>query len=79
MLINIFSVCVCFLIMKLCLCLALKRTDQVDVIRDLIVEKLPTQNYNVLKYLIEFLNLVRREKQNVFSFFFINSKCSLGR
>jgi Rho GTPase-activating protein 1 len=43
------------------LCLALKRTDQVDVIRDLIIEKLPTQNYNVLKYLIEFLNLVRQE------------------
>ncbi|CAF0754260.1 unnamed protein product, partial [Rotaria sp. Silwood1] len=37
---------------------ALKRFDQVDVIRDLIIEKLPTQNYNVLKYLIEFLNLV---------------------
>ncbi|CAF4830568.1 unnamed protein product, partial [Rotaria sp. Silwood2] len=37
--------------------LALKRPDQVDVIRDLIIEKLPTQNYNVLKYLIEFLNL----------------------
>ncbi|CAF4675729.1 unnamed protein product, partial [Rotaria socialis] len=36
---------------------ALKRPDQVDIIRDLIVEKLPTQNYNVLKYLIEFLNL----------------------
>ncbi|CAF3574699.1 unnamed protein product [Rotaria sordida] len=39
-------------------CLALKRPDQIDVIRDLIIEKLPTQNYNVLKYLIEFLNLV---------------------
>jgi hypothetical protein len=39
--------------------LALKRPDQVDIIRDLIIEKLPTQNYNVLKYLIEFLNLVR--------------------
>ncbi|CAF2050718.1 unnamed protein product [Rotaria magnacalcarata] len=37
---------------------ALKRPDQVDIIRDLIIEKLPTQNYNVLKYLIEFLNLV---------------------
>jgi len=36
----------------------LKRSDQIDVIRDLIIEKLPTQNYNVLKYLIEFLNLV---------------------
>ncbi|CAF0806247.1 unnamed protein product [Rotaria sordida] len=36
----------------------LKRPDQIDVIRDLIIEKLPTQNYNVLKYLIEFLNLV---------------------
>ena len=39
--------------------LALRRPDQVDVIRDLIIEKLPPQNYNVLKYLIEFLNLVR--------------------
>ena len=39
--------------------LALKRPDQVDVIRDLIIEKLPTPNYSVLKYLIEFLNLVR--------------------
>ncbi|CAF0905843.1 unnamed protein product [Adineta steineri] len=36
----------------------LKRPDQVDIIRDLIIEKLPAQNYNVLKYLIEFLNLV---------------------
>jgi len=36
----------------------LKRSDQIDVIRDLLIEKLPTQNYNVLKYLIEFLNLV---------------------
>jgi len=36
----------------------LKRSDQIDVIRDLIIEKLPTQNYIVLKYLIEFLNLV---------------------
>ena len=39
--------------------LALKPHRQVDIIRDLIIEKLPTQNYNVLKYLIEFLNLVR--------------------
>jgi len=38
--------------------LALKRPDQIDVIRDLIIEKLPVQNYNVLKYIIEFLNLV---------------------
>jgi len=38
--------------------LALKRPDQIDVIRDLIIEKLPVQNYNVLKYVIEFLNLV---------------------
>jgi hypothetical protein len=40
-------------------CLALKRPDQIDIIRDLIIKKLPIQNYNVLKYLIEFLNLVR--------------------
>jgi hypothetical protein len=39
--------------------LALRQHDRIDVIRDLITEKLPTQNYNVLKYLIEFLNLVR--------------------
>lgn len=39
--------------------LALKRPDQIDIIRDLVNEKLPTANYNVLKYLIEFLNLVR--------------------
>ncbi|CAF2387859.1 unnamed protein product [Rotaria sp. Silwood2] len=37
---------------------ALKRHNQIGVIRDLIIEKLPTENYNVLKYLIEFLNLV---------------------
>jgi len=36
----------------------LKRTDQIDVVRDLIIEKLPSENYHVLKYLIEFLNLV---------------------
>ncbi|CAF0829049.1 unnamed protein product [Adineta ricciae] len=36
----------------------LKRHDQIDVIRDLLNVKLPTQNYIVLKYLIEFLNLV---------------------
>jgi hypothetical protein len=41
--------------------LALKRPDQIDVLRDLIIEKLPIENYNILKYLIEFLNLVRRE------------------
>jgi hypothetical protein len=39
--------------------LALKRHNQIDVIRDLIMEKLPAPNYNILKYLIEFLNLVR--------------------
>ncbi|CAF1266772.1 unnamed protein product [Adineta steineri] len=36
----------------------LKRHNQIDIIRDLIIEKLPAQNYTVLKYLIEFLNLV---------------------
>ncbi|CAF0975201.1 unnamed protein product [Adineta steineri] len=36
----------------------LKRHNQIDIIRDLIIEKLPAQNYIVLKYLIEFLNLV---------------------
>jgi len=35
----------------------LKRKDQIDVIRALIIEKLPIENYNILKYLIEFLNL----------------------
>jgi hypothetical protein len=44
--------------------LALNRPDQVDIIRDLIIEKLPVENYNILKYLLEFLNLVRR---NIFS------------
>lgn len=39
--------------------LALRPQHQVKVIRDLIIEKLPTPNYIVLKYLIEFLNLVR--------------------
>ena len=66
MMLNIFFPLVLFQLNNLespvlfSLSLALKRTDQVDVIRDLIIEKLPTQNYNVLKYLIEFLNLVRR-------------------
>ncbi|CAF0863435.1 unnamed protein product [Adineta ricciae] len=36
----------------------LKRQHQIAVIQDLIIQKLPQQNYNVLKYLIEFLNLV---------------------
>ncbi|CAF0938787.1 unnamed protein product [Rotaria sordida] len=36
----------------------LKRHNQVDVIRDLLAEKLPSQNYDVLKYLIEFLYLI---------------------
>ncbi|CAF3422805.1 unnamed protein product [Rotaria socialis] len=36
----------------------LKLHNQVQVIRDLIIEKLPVQNYNVLKYLTEFLNLI---------------------
>jgi hypothetical protein len=31
----------------------------------LIIEKLPTQNYNVLKYLIEFLNLVSWERRSL--------------
>lgn len=38
---------------------ALRRHHQLDVIRDLIIEKLPVENYHVLKYVIEFLNLVR--------------------
>ncbi|CAF0885266.1 unnamed protein product [Rotaria sp. Silwood1] len=37
---------------------ALKRHNQINVIRDLIIEKLPTENYHILKYLIEFLNLI---------------------
>jgi len=36
----------------------LKQHYQVDVVRDLIMEKLPRENYDVLKYLIEFLNLL---------------------
>ncbi|CAF1255675.1 unnamed protein product [Rotaria magnacalcarata] len=36
---------------------ALKLHNQVQVIRDLIIEKLPARNYHVLKYLTEFLNL----------------------
>lgn len=39
--------------------LALKTQHQINVIRDLVIQKLPQPNYNVLKYLIEFLNLVR--------------------
>jgi len=39
--------------------LAFKRYNQIEAIRDLIMEKLPIENYNVLKYLIEFLNLVK--------------------
>jgi len=46
--------------------LALKRPDQIDVIRDLIIEKLPVQNYNVLKYVIEFLNLVNSIHSKLF-------------
>ncbi|CAF3354588.1 unnamed protein product [Rotaria socialis] len=42
----------------LLLYLLLKLHNQVQVIRDLIIEKLPVQNYNVLKYLTEFLNLI---------------------
>jgi hypothetical protein len=41
--------------------LALKRHNQINVIRDLLMEKLPIENYNILKYLIEFLNLVRSQ------------------
>ncbi|UJR10182.1 hypothetical protein I4U23_014397 [Adineta vaga] len=37
---------------------ALNTHHQIDVIRDLIIQKLPPENYNILKYLIEFLNLV---------------------
>jgi Rho GTPase-activating protein 1 len=45
--------------------LAFKRPDQIDVLRDLIIEKLPIENYNILKYLIEFLNLVRRNNCSI--------------
>lgn len=51
--------------MRLVFFLALKRSDQIDIIRDLVNEKLPTQNYNVLKYLIEFLNLVGRATTSI--------------
>lgn len=33
-------------------------SDKVDVIRDLITERLPTMNYILLKYIIDFLALV---------------------
>ena len=38
----------------------LKRSEQLDAVRDLINTKLPVESYNVLKYLLEFFNLVRR-------------------
>ncbi|CAF1011627.1 unnamed protein product [Didymodactylos carnosus] len=37
---------------------ALNRPNQVEIIRDLIIEKLPEHNYRILKYIIEFLNLI---------------------
>ena len=37
---------------------ALTRYSQIDIIRELILERLPKPNYDTLKYLIEFLNLV---------------------
>ncbi|CAF0898310.1 unnamed protein product, partial [Didymodactylos carnosus] len=36
----------------------LNRPNQVEIIRDLIIEKLPENNYRILKYIIEFLNLI---------------------
>lgn len=41
-------------------CSGLKRSEQLDAVRDLINTKLPVESYNVLKYLLEFFNLVRR-------------------
>lgn len=32
--------------------------DQLEIIRDLIIERLPTANYQILKFLIEFLHLI---------------------
>lgn len=37
---------------------ALTRYSQIDIIRELILERLPKPNYDTLKYLIEFLNLI---------------------
>ena len=39
-------------------------SDKVDVIRDLINEKLPAMNYSLIKYIVEFLSLVA-ENSNV--------------
>jgi hypothetical protein len=49
----------CYLYIIDVLYLALKRHSQIVIIRDIIIEKLPIENYNILKYLIEFLNLVK--------------------
>lgn len=38
--------------------LALRPHDQLGIIRDLIIERLPMPNYQILKFLIEFLHLV---------------------
>ena len=38
--------------------LALRPHDQLEIIRDLIIERLPSPNYHILKFLIEFLNLI---------------------
>ena len=52
----------------------LKRSDHFDAVREFINNKLPVENYQVLKYLIEFFNLVRRDFPPIF---FISSYSSL--
>ena len=50
--------------LKFFIFIALDTSDKVDVIRDLINEKLPAINYSLLKYVVEFLTLVA-ENSNV--------------
>ena len=40
------------------LSLALPKTSQLSYCQDLVIKKLPDQNYAVLKYLVEFISLV---------------------
>ena len=58
-LLGLSGICLTDMTMDLPFHLALRRHNQLDIIRDLIIERLPAENYQILKYIIEFLNLVR--------------------